>query len=283
MECLASRVVRLLRTPRYRAHFLTFPPLFLLGFPNAPQHAYAINPNYMETQSDINARMRAILLDWLVEVHLKFKLVPQTLYLTVQLIDRFLELKVVKRQKLQLVGVTAMLIASKYEEIYAPEVRDFEYISDKAYPQEEIIKMESFMLEALQFRVSVPTTLNFLQRFCKVTNAATKVKQLANYYSERMLQEHEMLQFSPSMLACAALSCARRAVHKTPWNPTLAQYTGYDEAALKPCVCRMIQLMDPKHIAAAGKKNTLRAVSKKFSSSKCAAVAKMEFPALPAM
>lgn len=90
--------------------------------------------------------MRAILVDWLVEVHLKFKLVPETLYLTVNLIDRYLELVQVPRQKLQLIGVTAMLIASKYEEIYAPEVRDFVYITDRAYTKEEILDQEFDML-----------------------------------------------------------------------------------------------------------------------------------------
>jgi len=243
------------------------------------ERKYAIDSNYMSRQTDINARMRAILLDWLVEVHLKFKLVPQTLYLTVHLIDRFLELKVVKRQKLQLVGVTAMLIASKYEEIYAPEVRDFEYISDKAYPQDEIIKMEAFMLDTLQFRISVPTSLNFLQRFLKVTNAAKDVKQLSNFYCERMLQEHEMLQYSPTMICSSALSLARRAVSKTAWNPTLAQYTGYDEAALAPCARDMLRLMDPAHSTDA-KKDTLKAVHKKYSSSKFGGVAKVPFPAM---
>lgn len=86
--------------------------------------------------------MRAILIDWLIEVHLKFKLLPETLFLTVNLIDRFLEKAIIQRTKLQLVGVTSMLIASKYEEIYAPEVRDFVYITDKAYSKEEILKME---------------------------------------------------------------------------------------------------------------------------------------------
>ena len=87
----------------------------------------------MLIQTDINDKMRAILIDWLVEVHLKFKLMPETLFLTHNLIDRFLAKKVVTRKNLQLVGVTAMLLASKYEEIWAPEVRDFVYISDKAY------------------------------------------------------------------------------------------------------------------------------------------------------
>ena len=83
--------------------------------------------------------MRAILVDWLIEVHLKFKLLPETLFLTVNLIDRFLERVQVPRSKLQLVGVTAMMIASKYEEIYAPLVKDFAYITDKAVNSEEIL------------------------------------------------------------------------------------------------------------------------------------------------
>jgi G2/mitotic-specific cyclin-B, other len=92
----------------------------------------------MQKQEDINEKMRAILVDWIIEVHLKFKLLPETLFITVSLIDRYLEKVQIKRNNLQLVGVTAMLIASKYEEIYAPEVRDFVYITDNAYTKEEI-------------------------------------------------------------------------------------------------------------------------------------------------
>lgn len=95
---------------------------------------------YMERQEDINEKMRAILIDWLIEVHLKFKLVPESLFLTVNLIDRYLEKETVNRQKLQLVGVTAMLIACKYEEIYPPIVKDFVYITDNAYTKEEILQ-----------------------------------------------------------------------------------------------------------------------------------------------
>lgn len=77
--------------------------------------------------------MRGLLLAWLVEVHLKFKLLPETLFITVNLIDRFTERVNVKRNEYQLVGVTAMLIASKYEEIHPPVVSDFEYITDNSY------------------------------------------------------------------------------------------------------------------------------------------------------
>ena len=88
-----------------------------------------------------------------------------------------------------------------------------------------------------------------------------------------------MLQYSPTMVSCAALSLARRAVSKTPWNPTLAQYTGYDEAALAPCARQMLSLMDPTHSTDA-KKDTLKAVQKKYSSSKFGGAAKMPFPAM---
>jgi G2/mitotic-specific cyclin-B, other len=97
--------------------------------------------------------MRSILIDWLVEVHLKFKLVPESLYLTVNLIDRYLEREQVHRSRLQLVGVTAMLIACKYEEIYPPIVKDFVYITDNAYTKEEILEQERKMLVALDFDI----------------------------------------------------------------------------------------------------------------------------------
>jgi G2/mitotic-specific cyclin-B, other len=98
----------------------------------------SVRPLYMECQPHINERMRSILVDWLIEVHLKFKLVPETLYLTINLIDRYLERKEVSRPKLQLVGVTSLLIAAKYEEIYPPELRDLVYICDRAYTRNEV-------------------------------------------------------------------------------------------------------------------------------------------------
>ncbi len=110
----------------------------------------SVRPVYMEEQQYINERMRSILVDWLVEVHLKFKLVPETLYLTVNIIDRYLAKTEVTRPKLQLVGVTALLIASKYEEIYPPELRDLVYICDRAYSKLEVsLKIVSNLLQSV--------------------------------------------------------------------------------------------------------------------------------------
>jgi hypothetical protein len=128
------------------------------------QMDHKADSNYMKQQSDINEKMRGILVDWLIEVHLKFKLLPETLCLTISTIDRYLSVTDMHRSKLQLVGVTSMLIACKYEEIYPPEVRDFVYITDKAYTAEEVLDMEVLILNALQFNFTVPSSLKFIDR-----------------------------------------------------------------------------------------------------------------------
>ncbi len=101
-----------------------------------------INPNYMLNQNDINEKMRMILIDWLIEVHLKFKLLPETLFLTINFIDRYLQNNQTKRDKLQLIAVSSLLIACKYEEIYPPEISSFVYITDNAYKKEDILNYE---------------------------------------------------------------------------------------------------------------------------------------------
>jgi cyclin B len=239
--------------------------------------------------------MRAILIDWLVDVHLKFKLVPETLFLTISLIDRYLEKRAVKRQKLQLVGVTAMLIASKYEEIYAPEVHDFVYISDRAYTHEEILSMENSILNSLEFRITSPSTLKFMTRYAKIAQGDSTVSLLSNYYAERMLPEYTVLKWTPSQLGATALALARRTVGKTLWvcsmcictnidppshlicsfsqKPDLEQYSGYSEAVLTQSYNTMLDLMQPN--AGSGRKSNLQAVLKKYSSPKFGEVAKM--------
>lgn len=223
----------------------------------------------MSGQEDINERMRAILIDWLIEVHLKFKLMPETLYLTVNLIDRYLEQNGVVRQKLQLVGVTAMLLASKYEEIYAPEVRDFVYITDRAYTREQILTMETNMLQSFSFNITTPTAYPFLKRFLKAAGTNTRLTQMATYFMERTLQEYRMLQFLPSMVAAAAVNMAMRSLDHGQWNSTLEYYTGYSEEQLFPCIQTMEGIIEHAPNA------SLKAVFKKWSSTKFGAVARI--------
>ena len=62
--------------------------------------------------------MRAILLDWLIEVHMGFKFREDTLFLTIHIIDTYLSVKKIERCNLQLLGITALFIACKQNEIY---------------------------------------------------------------------------------------------------------------------------------------------------------------------
>ena len=122
-----------------------------------------INPNYMLNQNDINEKMRMILIDWLIEVHLKFKLLPETLFLTINFIDRYLQNNQTKRDKLQLIAVSSLLIACKYEEIYPPEISSFVYITDNAYKKEDILNYEIKILEDLEYDLTYPTIHRYLE------------------------------------------------------------------------------------------------------------------------
>jgi len=235
------------------------------------------SPTYIRSQPDINEKMRAILIDWLVEVHLKFKLMSEVLPLTVNLIDRYLEKRTVMRSKLQLVGVTGMLIASKYEEIYAPEVRDFVYITDRAYTREEILQMESDMLNTLQFQCTVPTVHYFMHRYIKVAGLDRRgtTAMLARYLCERTLQEYAMLKYLPSTVAAACVHLALRKTGKPSWTPALQYHTNYTEANLRPCA------EDVAQIAATAETTSLKAVRHKYSSSRFGCVGSISWTRAP--
>ena len=228
-----------------------------------------VSCNYMRSQTDINHKMRAILVDWLVEVHLKFKLMPETLFLTHNLIDRFLEKKVVSRKNLQLVGVTAMLLASKYEEIWAPEVRDFVYISDNAYTREQIIEMEKDMLSELGFHLTVPTPFNFLSRFFKAAGADKQMQLLSNFLVECALVDYGALKFSNSMLAASCVYVAMRCLNKGRWDANMKIHTRYAESDILECADAVSRLQRAAPTA------NLSAVYKKYSNDKFMAVAKI--------
>ena len=112
--------------------------------------------------------MRRVLIDWLIQVHMKFKLKPETLFIAVNLIDRYTQHNQIPRKNYQLVGVTCLMIAAKYEEIYPPSVSNFSYITDNTYSKEQIIEIEIEILACLDFNITFPTSLRFLERFTKL-------------------------------------------------------------------------------------------------------------------
>ncbi|THG05122.1 hypothetical protein TEA_012928 [Camellia sinensis var. sinensis] len=203
--------------------------------------------NFMETvQRDITQSMRGILVDWLVEVSEEFKLVPDTLYLTVHLIDLFLSQNYIERQRLKLLGITCMLIASKYEEIHAPRVEEFCFITDNTCPRGEVLTMESQVLNYLGFQLAAPTAKSFLRRFLRAAQAIYKTPSLeleflANYLAELTLVDYEFLKFLPSIIAASAVFLARWTLDQSghPWNATLEHYTSYKASDLKTTVLEL--------------------------------------------
>eukprot|EP00051_Salpingoeca_urceolata_P035731 m.31072 g.31072 ORF g.31072 m.31072 type:complete len:424 (-) comp9630_c0_seq1:352-1623(-) len=193
--------------------------------------------HYMQKQKDINHSMRAILVDWLVEVAEEYRLTGQTLYTAVGYIDRFLSEMSVQRSKLQLVGVTCMLLAAKYEEIYPPAVDEFVYITDNTYSREQILKMEHLVLKVLKFDMGAVTALSFLDRFVKAAHADERTKGLAMFLCELTLQDSEhYLRFPPSIVAAASICLALHTMQRPHWTPTLQHYTSYSTMDIAPCV-----------------------------------------------
>ncbi|KAI3865013.1 hypothetical protein MKX03_012167 [Papaver bracteatum] len=224
--------------------------------------------DYMDSQDQINGHMRMILVDWLIEVHNKFELTAETLYLTIHIVDRYLAMNPVLRRELQLVGISAMLIASKYEEIWAPEVNDFVCISDKAYNREQILAMEKAILGKLGWTLTVPTPYHFLVRFVKAAVADKEMENMTFFLAELGLMQYSMIKYCPSMLAASAVYVAQCTLKKTPlWNDTLKLHTGFAEAQLIECANELVNF----HSAAPEHK--LRVVYRKYSSSERSVVA----------
>ncbi|XP_022977296.1 G2/mitotic-specific cyclin-2-like isoform X1 [Cucurbita maxima] len=240
------------------------------------ENSSCVPPNYMNKQIDINEKMRAILIDWLIEVHDKFDLMGETLFLTVNLIDRFLSQKTVVRKKLQLVGLVSMLLACKYEEVSVPVVGDLILISDKAYSRTEVLELETVMLNCLQFNMSVPTPFVFLQRFLKAAQADKKLELMAFFLIELSLVEYEMLRFPPSLLAAAATYTAQCTIAGVEccWSRTCEWHSSYSEEHLLCCCRECSRLMVGFHQKAATGK--LTGVHRKYCTSKFNYTAKRE-------
>lgn len=236
----------------------------------------------MSRQGDINQKMRMILVDWIVEIHLKYKLQAQTLWLTVNILDRYLEKEQVLRAKLQLVGVCALLIASKHEEIYPPQVKDCVYVTDYAYSKNEVLSMETTILNTLDFAISIPTGYHFFCRYLNCIKASDLTRHMASYFAERNLQESDMLCLLPHKFAAAAIYAALKQQNgtildlenATIWTTALQEESGFTANDLESCaevIIRHVQ-EDPQTAS----KRKLIATKQKYSKDNYSGVAQLE-------
>jgi len=225
----------------------------------------------------VNGRMRGVLLDWLVEVGQQFKLLQETLYMTVFIVDCFLQAEglLLKRTQLQLVGVTAMFLASKVEEMYPPEINDFVYITDNAYDAGEIRIMELKILNTIGFNVTRPLPLHFLRRNSKAGDVDVLQHSVAKYIMEVAMLEYEMAHYPPSKIAGAALFLSLRLLEpeaklSTVWTQALETYSTYKAKDLLGLVFKMAEVL------ANMEENKLQAVKTKYSLKKFLKVALLD-------
>ncbi|XP_017122145.1 G2/mitotic-specific cyclin-A [Drosophila elegans] len=199
-------------------------------------------PLYMRRQKDISHNMRSILIDWLVEVSEEYKLDTETLYLSVFYLDRFLSLMAVVRSKLQLVGTAAMYIASKYEEIYPPDVGEFVFLTDDSYTKAQVLRMEQVILKILSFDLCTPTAYVFINTYAVLCDMPERLKFLTLYISELSLMEGETyLQYLPSLMSSASLALARHILGMEMWTPRLEEITTYKLEDMKIVVLQLCQ------------------------------------------
>ncbi|KAG1936263.1 G2/mitotic-specific cyclin-B3, partial [Pimephales promelas] len=199
--------------------------------------------DYMADQPTLNTNMRAILVDWLVEVQENFELNHETLYLAVKVTDHYLAVSPVKRESLQLIGSTAMLIASKFEERAPPCVDDFLYICDDAYKRSQLIAMEISILQALNFDINIPVPYRFLRRYAKCVNAGMDTLTLARFICELSLLEMEFVPVRASLLASACLLIALVTKDLGGWTQCLQFHSGYSVEDLAPVVRKLHNML----------------------------------------
>ena len=161
------------------------------------------DPDYMKNQKEINSQMRSILIDWLIDVHFKFGFTDETLFMTILIIDRYLSICEVSRNKLQLLGITALMISCKHEEIDVPKIEDFIYITDNAYVKEEVLKMEVDVLIRLNFSFLYPSPIKFFEYLSLHFNFDKKKHMMGKYLMESFLLNTKINKYKPATVSCA--------------------------------------------------------------------------------
>jgi len=205
------------------------------------EEVHAINPHdYLsKVQTEVRDTQRAFLLEWIIDVHRKFKLRPETLYVGQFIIDKFLSKKAIKNTQLHLLGVTTLLISTKYEEIYPPDLRDLLAVSENKFTKTQVLDMEKEILYTLEYNLTAPSAYRFMERFRKLSAHTddNEVFFYAQFVLEISLLEASFLQFKTSYLSDADLILSTKQLKKVDcWNKEVQTITGYSTQDLSEVV-----------------------------------------------
>nr|XP_023026921.1 G2/mitotic-specific cyclin-B-like [Leptinotarsa decemlineata] len=230
---------------------------------------YPIQKGFLDDH-EITPQMRAILVDWLVEIHFHFNMHQETLHLCVSIVDRYLqETKVMERDVFQLVGASALLVAAKYERTYIPRVYEFKFLCASLYSSAQILHMEKDILKKLDFRLGYPLSIHYLRSCGKIAGMQSIHHVLAEYLLELALMKYGMSHVKPSLQASAACCLSMGILDDVMnlsnlWTSTLIYYTGYDYAELEDAIVGFANILVEDHSP------SLQSVRKKYAGSNCA-------------
>ena len=212
----------------------------------ARELATTADASYMLRQPNINATMRTILIDWLVQVNHVSMDRPEVLYLTVNIIDRYLSVAPpVTRGKLQLIGVAALGVAAHRFSIKVFDEK-LSWICDKAYPPAEVCAMRGTIVSVLGHDITTVSTRYYVMRYLRACadEVSRDLVWHASHVAERMLQEYKMLKHRPSLVAACAVYVARGSLDQAPWTTFLHRCSRISEDNLRPCLEKIKRYMD---------------------------------------
>lgn len=203
------------------------------------------DPQYLYKQRHLKPKMRSILVDWLVDMHLRFRLLPESLFLAINIMDRFMSVEVVQVDKLQLLATASLFIAAKYEEVFSPLVKNYAYFTDGASTEEEILQAEKYILTILDFDLNYPNPMNFLRRILKADDYDVQSRTLGKYLVEITAVDYKFIGMKPSLCCASAMYLARLILGKEPvWTGNLIHYSGgYTISDMKHCVGLLFQYL----------------------------------------
>ncbi len=222
----------------------------------------------MQTHKELSWRIRGVLLDWLIGVHGRCRLTPETFHLCTNILDRFMSLRVCSLVRFQLFGITCLWIAAKVEETAPPCASDLILLTDGAYTEEQMFKAERYILKNLDFNLNHPNPMHFLRRISKADDYNVRVRTLGKYFAEIGCMEWRLIATPPSLLAAAAMWLARLVLGMEQWvrflgqsvrisladgsylqTPNLAHYSTYSQSEILPTANLMLNyiLKPPRH------------------------------------
>ncbi|ODV84571.1 hypothetical protein CANARDRAFT_200950 [[Candida] arabinofermentans NRRL YB-2248] len=201
------------------------------------EYKFSPSPKYIEkVQNELTYDHRSTLLNWLIQLHSRFNLLPETLFLTINIIDRFLSIKAISLSRFQLCGAVALFIASKYEEINVPTVSQMIYMIGDQFTITEFLRAEKFMIEVLNFEFGYPGPMSFLRRGSKADDYDNEIRTLAKYFLEVSIMEPKLISSPPSWIAAGSQFLARKMLGRGDWSQLHIYYTGYTKNQLLPLV-----------------------------------------------